>query len=131
MRWLGVGPAAAPTSPGKPGTMSVAAATRNFCVISRSTPRRSCFAGCAHLVRITRLGSETAAGGRPVPKFDDTMRPVQEIERAIEGLSEEELAEFRAWRRDRDIEREAVAGRLDALADEALKEPRSGKTRTL
>lgn len=59
------------------------------------------------------------------------MSTVQEIERAIEGLSEEQLAEIRAWLWDRDIERDAVAGRLDALADEALREHRSGKTRTL
>ena len=35
----------------------------------------------------------------------------------------------RDW--DRDIERDAVAGRLDALADEALREHQSGKTRAL
>lgn len=56
------------------------------------------------------------------------MSTVQEIERAIEKLSEEELAEIRAWIWDRDIENDAAAGRFDALADEALREHREGKT---
>ena len=59
------------------------------------------------------------------------MSTVQEIERAIEKLSEAELAEVRAWLWDRDIERDAKAGRLDAVAEEALQEHRSGKTRKL
>jgi hypothetical protein len=56
---------------------------------------------------------------------------VQEIERAIEKLSEEELAEIRAWLWDRDIERDVAAGKLDSIADEALREHLSGKTRRL
>jgi hypothetical protein len=59
------------------------------------------------------------------------MCTVQEIERAIEKLSEGELAEIRAWLWDRDIERDAKMGRLDALAEEALQEHRNGKTRKL
>jgi hypothetical protein len=59
------------------------------------------------------------------------MSTVQEIERAIEKLSEAELAEVRAWLWDRDIERDAKAGRLDAVAEEALQEHRNGKTRKL
>jgi hypothetical protein len=59
------------------------------------------------------------------------MSTVQEIERAIEKLSEEELAEIRAWLWDRDIERDADSGRLDTLAEEALQEYRSGKTTRL
>jgi hypothetical protein len=57
------------------------------------------------------------------------MSTVQEIERAIEKLSEEDLAEVRAWIWDRDIARDAAAGRLDDLAEEALREHRDGKTR--
>jgi hypothetical protein len=56
---------------------------------------------------------------------------VQEIERAIEKLSDEELAEIRAWLWDRDIERDADSGRLDTLAEEAMQEYRSGKTTQL
>jgi hypothetical protein len=59
------------------------------------------------------------------------MSTVQEIERAIERLSEDEIAEIRAWLWDRDIERDAVAGRLDKFAEEALREHRAGKTRKL
>jgi hypothetical protein len=59
------------------------------------------------------------------------MSTVQEIERAIEKLSDEELAEIRAWLWDRDIERDADSGRLDTLAEEALQEYRSGKTTQL
>jgi hypothetical protein len=59
------------------------------------------------------------------------MSTVQEIERAIEKLSDEEVAELRAWLWDRDIERDAASGRFDALAKEALEEHRSGKTRKL
>ncbi len=59
------------------------------------------------------------------------MSTVQEIERAIEKLSEAELEEIREWLWDRDIARDASAGRLDALADEALAEHRNGKTRRL
>jgi hypothetical protein len=59
------------------------------------------------------------------------MSKVEEIEQAIEKLSPEEMAEIRAWMWDRDIERDAAAGRLDHLAEEALIEYRSGKARRL
>lgn len=59
------------------------------------------------------------------------MSTVQEIERAIEKLSTEELAEIRAWLWDRDIERDAAEGKLDVIADEALQEHLAGKTRRL
>ncbi len=69
--------------------------------------------------------------GHVVEEHGCGMSPVQEIEYALEKLSEEELAEIRAWLWDRDIERDAVAGKLDALADEALQEHRNGQTRRL
>jgi len=50
---------------------------------------------------------------------------VQEIEKAIERLSDEEVAELRAWLFDRQIARDAASGRLDSLADEALREVRA------
>jgi len=59
------------------------------------------------------------------------MSTVQEIESAIARLSEEELAEIRGWLWDRDIERDAAGGRLDALAEEAIREHRAGKTKRL
>ena len=63
--------------------------------------------------------------------YHRAMSKVEEIERAIEKLSTEELAEIRAWLWDLDIERDATAGRLDHLAEEALSEYRSGKARRL
>jgi hypothetical protein len=59
------------------------------------------------------------------------MSTVQEIETAIAKLTEKELAELRAFIWDRDIERDAANGRLDHIANEAIEEFRSGKTRPL
>ena len=59
------------------------------------------------------------------------MSTVQEIERAIEKLSDEEIAEIREWLWDRDIERDSLSGRFDAMAAEALREHQNGKTRRL
>jgi hypothetical protein len=63
---------------------------------------------------------------------------VEDIEKAIAKLAPDELAEFRVWfeafeadRFDRKIERNAKAGRLDRLADEALAEFRAGHVREL
>jgi hypothetical protein len=59
------------------------------------------------------------------------MSTVQEIERAIERLTEEEVSEVRQWLWDRDIARDAESGRLNEPAAEALREHRDGKTRRL
>lgn len=66
------------------------------------------------------------------------MSTVPEIESAVQRLSSAELREFRAWflnfdaaKWDRQIERDAAAGRLVTLADEALAEHRAGRTRPL
>ena len=63
------------------------------------------------------------------------MGSVNEIEAAILKLSEAELAAFRAWfaefdaeALDRRIENDVVSGRLDALADEALDDLRTGRS---
>ena len=57
------------------------------------------------------------------------MSSIQEIEHAIRELSPEELATFRAWFAefdagvwDRQFEQDVAAGRLNTLADEALRE---------
>lgn len=62
------------------------------------------------------------------------MSTIQEIEDAIRKLSAEELAAFRAWFTefdaeawDRRFEEDVAAGRLDALADEALEDLREGR----
>lgn len=66
------------------------------------------------------------------------MTQVQRAEQAVEELSPDELAEFRRWfetydaaRWDRQLEEDVVAGRLDALAEEALREHARGETREL
>jgi len=63
---------------------------------------------------------------------------VERIEREIQALSSEELAQFRGWvldfdweAWDRQLERDIQAGKLDALADEALREHAAGKTKPL
>ena len=62
----------------------------------------------------------------------------EEIERAIERLAPDELAQFRAWfeqfdaeRFDQALEQDARVGKLDAFAEEALSAYRAGQTRDL
>jgi hypothetical protein len=62
------------------------------------------------------------------------MSSIQEIEHAIRELSPDELAAFRAWFAefdagawDRRFDEDVAAGRLDALADEALQDLREGR----
>jgi hypothetical protein len=66
------------------------------------------------------------------------MRAVEQIQRAIELLSISELARFRAWfevfdanRFDAAIERDAYAGKLDALAGKAIVDYQTGQSRDL
>jgi hypothetical protein len=63
------------------------------------------------------------------------MRKLEALEKKISALSAEELAEFRRWFAefdaaawDRQIERDVKAGKLDALADEALGDHVGGKS---
>ena len=62
------------------------------------------------------------------------MNTILEIERAVEQLPPRDLAAFRAWFTrfdsdawDREIDADADAGRLDALAAEALADLRGGR----
>jgi hypothetical protein len=62
----------------------------------------------------------------------------EDIERAVEQLTPHELARFRAWfeefdaeRFDKALEQGAQAGKLDAFAEEALRDYRAGHTRDL
>ena len=66
------------------------------------------------------------------------MTTIQAIEQAIQQLPAQELAEFRRWFTkfdeaawDAQIEADAAAGKLDALAAEAVAEYRNGKAREL
>jgi hypothetical protein len=64
------------------------------------------------------------------------MTNVEDIEKAVERLPPDMLARFRTWfeefeaaRFDRKIKQDAKSGRLDKLADEALREFHVGHTR--
>jgi hypothetical protein len=66
------------------------------------------------------------------------MSKIEKIEQEIQALSPEELAQFRAWFLeydwaiwDRQIERDAEAGRLDNLAARALRDHAAGTTTPL
>jgi hypothetical protein len=66
------------------------------------------------------------------------MTTAEDIEKAVAQLSASELARFRAWYEvfdaqqfDVAIERDANAGKLDALADEAIAAHRAGRSRPL
>jgi hypothetical protein len=66
------------------------------------------------------------------------MTSVEEIEKAVAELPPDKLALFRTWfeefeaaRFDERIERDAKAGRLDRLAEQALADFRAARTREL
>ena len=66
------------------------------------------------------------------------MSTLDEIEKAVATLSPDDLARFRAWFQefesrqfDERIERDAQSGRLDGLAEEALRDYRLGLAREL
>ncbi|MGD9739512.1 MAG: hypothetical protein AB7O56_14565 [Bauldia sp.] len=66
------------------------------------------------------------------------MSKLEDIEKAVAALAPEELARFRAWyaefeaeRFDHKIATDAEAGRLDGLAEEALRDFAAGRTRRL
>lgn len=66
------------------------------------------------------------------------MSLVKEIEVAVSRLSEEEMKDFRAWFTeydaqlwDKQFESDVAAGRLDALAEEALADVREGRSSEL
>src|SRR5260221_5820864 len=63
-----------------------------------------------------------------------TMTTLEDIEKAVAELPADQLARFRAWfeefeaaRFDQKIERDAKAGRLDQLAEQALADYRAGR----
>jgi hypothetical protein len=66
------------------------------------------------------------------------MGKVEKIEDEVQALSPAELAQFRAWfleydwaAWDQQLERDVQAGRLDDLADKALREHAADKTTPL
>ena len=68
--------------------------------------------------------------------YANIMIIVEDIEDAVERLPPDKLAKFRAWfeefdaaRFDQKIEQDAKGGRMDKLADEALRKLRDGRVR--
>lgn len=66
------------------------------------------------------------------------MSKIENIEHEIKGLSASDLAAFRKWfveydakAWERQIEEDACAGKLDALAEAALKDHKAGKSTAL
>jgi hypothetical protein len=66
------------------------------------------------------------------------MNTLEDIEKALTELPPDQLDEFRAWfeafdasRFDEKIERDAKAGRLDRLAEQALADFSTGRAREL
>lgn len=66
------------------------------------------------------------------------MEKVKKIEREVQELSPEELASFRQWFAafdaeawDRQFEADVRAGKLDALAERALRDHAAGKSTKL
>ena len=68
----------------------------------------------------------------------DVINHVERLEKKVQSLSPQELAEFRAWFIevdarvwDEQIEADLKAGKLDGLIAEALAEYKAGKAREL
>ena len=66
------------------------------------------------------------------------MKTVSEIQALVRKLSRSDLAAFRAWFAefdaetwDRQLDEDVAAGRLDALAEEALRDLDEGRCRDL
>ncbi|MGH9363706.1 MAG: hypothetical protein ACRD1B_00355 [Thermoanaerobaculia bacterium] len=66
------------------------------------------------------------------------MGKVEKIEQEVQALSPDELAQFRVWFSeydwaawDRQLERDVQTGRLDDLAEKALRDHAAGKTKPL
>lgn len=66
------------------------------------------------------------------------MTKLEKLEREIEALSPEERAQFREWFEvydasewDAELEADLTSGKLDSLADAALRDHRAGRSRPL
>jgi hypothetical protein len=63
---------------------------------------------------------------------------VEDLEKAVAKLPPDQLAKFRVWfeefdaaQFDRKIERDAKAGKIDKLADQAIGDVRTGRAREI
>lgn len=66
------------------------------------------------------------------------MSRIELVESEIQSMTREELAQFRTWFAeyeadlwDRQIEEDILAGKLDALADQALRDHAAGRSTKL
>lgn len=66
------------------------------------------------------------------------MGTVEDIVKAVEQLPPEKLAKFQAWYEefaaavfDAKLERDSLAGKFDALADQAIADFRAGRSREI
>ena len=97
----------------------------------RARPRRI-FAIAATAVQVVGAACpRNAAASREVSCYIGIMS-IEDLEKAIAGLPPDQYAEFRTWfvafeadRFDRKIERDAQAGKLDRLADQAIDDLRN------
>lgn len=65
-------------------------------------------------------------------------KTLEELEQAIEKLPQNELSQFRSWYEkfdadvwDKQIEKNSSEGKLDLLAQSAIKDHKSGKSKDL
>lgn len=65
-------------------------------------------------------------------------RTIEDIEKAITQLPQDQLRQFRAWYEkfdadgwDKEIEKDVAAGKLDDLAQSAIADHHAGKSKTL
>jgi len=70
--------------------------------------------------------------------YNERMKTITEIESAIQHLTTDELSEFRKWFSDfdaaawdRQFEEDVNHGKLDAMADEALRDLSEGRCKDL
>ena len=83
--------------------------------------------------RVSSSGHLAACQGTRA-SYAQPVSTIKDIETAVSGLSREELSAFRTWflefdaqAWDRQFEDDVQAGRLDRLADEALRDLREGR----
>lgn len=96
--------------------------------------RRSCFGGSAQFTLGERRWGMYISGDTT----EAPMSKVEQLEREVRQLSEQELATFRAWfsdydaaRWDEQFEADAQRGRLDTAAEAALADHAAGRSRPL
>jgi len=73
-----------------------------------------------------------------VPEDEEKVTELKEIEKAVSNLKEKELAQFRQWFEefdalawDKQFDEDVKAGKLDKIAEGAIKDYQNGKCREL